>query len=152
MKLKSAFLILIILTLLVGGLFAGCSGEQYPVYVDGDNEDAPTITVSIEIMGPDIELESDEVSSSLSDASGSSEVEDEEPGLIYRGRISVKSENPTVYMPTLKALIEADVSYSETAGQLDDFGGIPSTEDEAWVLYINGDAMSSDALNRVIEE
>ncbi len=144
---KTKISLLLLITIVMISVLAGCSGEQYPIYTDTDSDEAPTITVDIEIMG--IEKESDDSSSSVSESSMSEE--DEEPGLIYRGKISVKSDNPTVYMATITALQESEVSYSETAGVLDDFDGIPSNEDEQWTLYINDTVVSQDALDKAIE-
>ena len=96
-------------------LLAGCGN---PTYTDDGAEETPAISLSVTIR-------------------------DGEGKDLFSGTVDVKSENPTVYMATVAALKKAELSYSEAAGNLGNFGGIMDAGGMAWQCTKNDAAASS---------
>lgn len=107
-----AISVILILSFLFLILLTGCT----PTYIDSKENTTKTITVNIQFVT--------------------------EEKVLYNNKISIKSDNPLLFMATYQALLDSKMSYSEIGGIYGNFSGYPDTEDEMWNCTVNGEMVS----------
>ncbi len=71
---------------------------------------------------------------------------------VFNSEVAYNTGSYAVYIPILEVFKDKNISYSEVDGVYDDFFGIPSIDDNGWVLYINDVEKEINKLTKVAEE